>query len=271
MKKCKFVFDLDATVLQVIEVNVEKTLELLNRKFGNEFVERHSINASGYLHMVFPGFYELFKWLKDNGHEIIFYSSGIKERNEEAVKKIMEKSIGKYDNERVFSREDLFNAEYMRNTDEDKDEVKKVIGIYYGNKKKKLEGKVVGSKELPYTILIDDDISYSYGGEEKNFLIVAWSSYYYNGDIYREMEQYFSFNKSFYIAGLIDATLKEMINNNKPLVDCLFQLQVLNTGQDFNKNFYFPLRQNREYYEKGLEILKQINLNLTLYFDNELE
>ena len=85
------------------------------------------------------------------------------------------------------------------------------------------------------------------------------------------MEQYFSFNKSFYIAGLIDATLKEMINNNKPLVYCLFQLQVLNTGQDFNKNFYFPLRQNREYYEKGLEILKQINLNLTLYFDNELE
>ena len=72
VKKCKFVFDLDATVLQVIEVNVEKTLELLNRKFGNEFVERHSINASGYLHMVFPGFYELFKWLKDNGHEIIF-------------------------------------------------------------------------------------------------------------------------------------------------------------------------------------------------------
>lgn len=38
VKKCKFVFDLDATVLQVIEVNVEKTLELLNRKFGNEFV-----------------------------------------------------------------------------------------------------------------------------------------------------------------------------------------------------------------------------------------
>ena len=43
VKKCKFVFDLDATVLQVIEVNVEKTLELLNRKFGNEFVIENSL------------------------------------------------------------------------------------------------------------------------------------------------------------------------------------------------------------------------------------
>ncbi|BDU51198.1 hypothetical protein [Haliovirga abyssi] len=274
MKKINFVFDLDNVVVSVLDYEAERKYNEYIELLGEEFVKRHTIKALGYIHMVFPGFYALFKWLKENNHNIIFFSSGIKDRNVEAVEELMKKTFPKNYEEilkdvKIFSREDLFNVErYRESGDESKRNIYKVAqNPFFGNKKKKLVDVVVSKDELENTILIEDDKSYSYGPEVKNLLMVKgsyryFSNYSFEKDSRMVEDEFSNFYKSYYICGLLNATLNYMKEKNILLLDSLWKLQVEDTNEEFGKDFFYPMRNQKKYYMKGYEILKRM--------DNEL-
>ncbi|MBM7557067.1 hypothetical protein [Halanaerobacter jeridensis] len=266
MEQLHFIFDLDGTVFQVLDgINKEQDLKRFNKIFGNRFIERYSVFACDYRHLVFPGFYSLFRWILNRGDKLYFFSNGIKERNQEAVKKLMKKTFGKnykakLEEVEIYSREDHLDTYKSQVKNEN------VQGPFHGNRKKLLSDNIVDKEKIPYTVLIDNDRSYLHQGEEKNFLNVLHSAVGYYQQRFKK-DLFYHFHKSYYICGLINSAIKLMKRENLTLADSLWQLQVKDTGEEFNRNFYYPLRRNPKYYLKGYKILKRLNPNLEFYCD----
>lgn len=166
MERNNFVFDLDDTVAKALRFGAEKKLKAYEETLGESFVNNHMVNIMGYPHMVFPGFYEVFRWIIQRVDNLYFFSNALKERNEKLVKFLIEKSIMNIDKDlfdkiKIFSREDCIDIERM--TIEEQNNFIPYIKIngtlqkVYGQKKKKLEGVLVAKKELKNTLLFDDD------------------------------------------------------------------------------------------------------------------
>lgn len=263
MERNNFVFDLDDTVAKALRFGAEKKLKAYEETLGESFLKNHMVNIMGYPHMVFPGFYDVFRWIIQRGNNLYFFSNALKERNEKLVKFLIEKSIVNIDKDlfdkiKIYSREDCINLERM--TIEEQNNFIPYIKIngalrkVYGQKKKKLEGVLVAKKELKNTLLFDDDWSYMVQGEEDNFIkIKSDMNYFINKSNYTKLE-YESFHKAYYIIGLIQRAVLMVENEEISLTEACHQLKDLNGHIDY-----------------GFKIIKEMNSDLKIYFDYEKE
>lgn len=259
MEKNNFVFDLDDTVAVAISYAAEEKIKKYNEFLGEEFVNNHMIEILNYPHMIFPGFYEIFNWIINRGDNLLFFSTGTKERNEKLVEFLIEKSIDEkveevLKNIKIFSRKDCIKISRLP-IEEQNEFIPKIIEHgekrkVYGQKKKKLEGTVVSKDELEDTILFDDDISYMVLGEEENFIKVNSSISYLNHRHTFTKDDYESFHKAYYIMGLMYRAVKMKEEKNISLV------KASNKLKNLDDNF-----------EIGFKILKERNSKFKKYFD----
>lgn len=259
MKKNNFIFDLDDTVVKAIKFDAEKKLKEYEETLGKSFTDNYMVNIMGYPHMIFPGFYEVFRWIIERGDNLYFFSNALEERNEKLVKFLIEKSMMNIENDvfnriKIFSRKDCINLGIMT-IDEMQDlvpyiQINGTMQKVYGQKKKKLEGLLVTKKELKNTLLFDDDYSYMVKGEEDNFIkINSDMNYFINKSNYSKLE-YESFHKAYYIIGLIQRAVMMEDKEEISLTEACHQLKDLN-----------------DHIEYGFKILKEMNNDLKIYFD----
>lgn len=253
-------------VVEAITYNEEEVIEKIDKDLGEDFRRNHSIVAYNYTHMVFPGFYALFRWIYGRGDSIYFFSSGIEERNIELVNKLMKKSFADeaekvIPNIKVFSRHHCIDTRHMSEEEGKKYQPDRL----YGQRKKKLEGIVVAKEELPYTLLIDDDSSYKVRGEEENLFYVQGTMDYYTGR--RGKEEFRSFHKAYYIRGILEKIihLADKKNINLTKAATMFEME------------FVPYKESRQfdslyeamipYFESGLVFLQALDPELKFYFN----
>jgi len=258
-----FVFDIDGTIAIALDYERERKEKDARKILGDEFIDRHKITAFNYPHLIFPGYYALFKWLHDKGAKLFFFSSGIEERNKELAQKLMTISFGEKASEidyKVFSQQHCIDTTYYYN--------RSLPDIYqsffYGQLKKKLGGIVVPESEVPETLLIDDDNSYMVKGEEYNFVGLKYCHEY--ASYYPKEELYVVFLKAYYLAGLFAKIFEVKNEKNISLIEAAKFVQIDSENAVLSRDFYYHGAYRPEYYEKGLEILKQIDNSLQMYF-----
>lgn len=259
-----FVFDLDGAVAIVADYEKDKIEKNVKEKFGIEYFTKHCLMAYNYPHYIFPGYYALFKWLHSKGDKILFFSSGIEERNVELVDNIMKMSFGDSAVDvgyKTFSRQHCIDTDKMPS-----EEKKKYQSYFFGQRKKKLSGIVVPENELANTLLIDDDNSYMVKGEEYNFVYLRYCYQYLQETRYGidEASQYF--HRAYYLAGLFSKMFDRMEENNVSLIEAAKYVQIEIEGKELNADFYYPSVKRAEYYTKGLEILKHFDSSLEFYY-----
>jgi hypothetical protein len=258
----KLVFDIDDALCYALDFAVEERLKTLRECFDSEFIEHHSIMVSGYRHLVFPGFYSLFRWLDAQGFSFHFFSGGAEERNRDFVNQFIRRAFPSkaealLKDIKVFSRQHRFDLERLY------EKGRPMQGVFHGNTKKKLAGVVVRKDELPNTLLIDDDRSYIIAGEETNFVAVpSECNRYYDS---RPYQNRFSFHKAYYLCGLLNRILELNRTANKTLSEAAWHLQVELSGQKFNMEFRYPIREQVSYFEEGLAILQQDDAALKFF------
>ncbi|MBI4645027.1 MAG: hypothetical protein HY738_00140 [Bacteroidia bacterium] len=260
-----FVFDIDGAVAIVADYEKEKVEKDVKKKLGIKYFKKHCLVGYGYPHYIFPGYYALFKWLHSKGGKIIFFSSGIEERNIDIVDKIMKMSFGDSVSEveyKVFSRHHCIDTNLL--TDRG---AEKYQSHFYGQRKKKLAGIVVPEEELPHTLLIDDDNSYMVKGEEYNFVYLRYCYQYLQEGRYRESESFTIFHRAYYLAGLFSKIFNIREEKNISLVEAAKYVQIDFEGKELSRDFYYPGTERIEYYINGLDILNQIDPALKFYYD----
>lgn len=260
-----FVFDLDDTVVSSISYDKEAKLSELQEQLGFDFINNFSVEVLGYPHLIFPGYNALFRWLFDNGHNLYFFSNAIKERNEDLVPKFMKKFFPQ-DYQNILNRVKIFSRGDCIDTTKiwDQEEKNKYQSYHYGQCKKKLEGIVVEEKELPNTLLIEDDYSYMTCGEEYNLVMVSSGIGFY--PYHKDSEAFQEFHKAYYLCGLFQTMFECISKENFTLVEAAKYVQIDLEGKELNRDFYYPSRGKMDYYKKGLQILKTIDTNLDFYF-----
>ncbi len=257
-----FVFDLDGAIVIALDYYIEATEADLKAKFDDDFINRHSVMALDFKHLVYPGYYALFQWLHNKGAKLFFFSSGIKERNTELVDNLMQKAFGenaKNVDYKVFSRNDCVDTYILE--EEDK---KKYQSYFFGNYKKKLADIIVPKEELQNTLLIDDDTSYMVKNEEYNFVHVRPTSHYLPYSMGRD--EYCHFHPAYYLAGLFSEIFKIQSEKKITLVEAAKYLQIDSRGLVLSRDFRYDF-QNVELHKKGLEILREIDASLKFYFE----
>ena len=207
--------------------------------------------------------------IKDN--DLIFFSSGAKERNEDIIPKMLERVLERdpteymRNNVKIFSREHTIDTTEMSYAEKEKFQPKGM----WGQKKKDLT-VAVGSEKLKYTLLIDDDETYIIPGQEKNLLRIDGKSAVYN--LYNcikisqdqkillenipQYESFRTFNKLFYAAGVLRDVCDTYSKVDRDLVDIMwdnhgFKVEPKDSGYELVKRF--------ELYQSGLELLGEIN------------
>ncbi len=262
------VFDIDGAITVSSSYDKEQVEKEVKKNMGEEFFEKYCITAYNYPHYIFPGYYALFQWLHSVGAKIFFFSSGIEERNIDFAQKVTKRAFGDMEigiESRVFSRQHCIDTHSL--PDEDKE---KYQSIFYGQRKKKLSGIVVPAEEVPYTLLLDDDCTYMVKGEECNFIGLTYTyQYLRSSSDFSTMEEYSIFYKAYYVAGFLSAAFEMSEQKNMTLCEAAKYLQTEAEGKEFNKHFSFPSIQRKEYYIKGLEILRKFDD--TLNFSKPIE
>ncbi|MGM0418666.1 MAG: hypothetical protein ACQEQS_08090 [Thermodesulfobacteriota bacterium] len=270
-----FVFDLDSTVVEPISsYEEEKLFEDIDKILGEEFRKNMSIKILGYTHMVYPGFYALFKWIHDRGDRFFFFSTGTKERNAELVPELMKRAFPE-NHEKILSEVKIFSSEKCIDTRYEKDGKKYQPHSFYGQLKKKLEKIIVSSEELKNTLLIDDDPSYMTNGEEKNFVCTpSLSSYFSLSAPFYDL--YFtSFHKSFYIRGILEKILKTAEENKLSLSEASWSLIDDELKPEFflkkemrksDRPKYLHKSNDPLIYDNGLKLLKSYDPDLDYLF-----
>jgi len=160
------VFDIDGVIASAPERggHEKEVCAYVEGRFGKNFLADHSIEAAGYIHLVYPGIPEFIRWLVRRNVRIHFCSTGVKRRNDELVLKVMNAALKDESDEtrarvlkgmRVFSREDLVRQQACN-------KAHGLVGatVYGGEYHKILCPYIVNYDNLPNTLLIDDDVSY---------------------------------------------------------------------------------------------------------------
>lgn len=227
-------------------------------------------------HIIHPGVIELIQLLdKMPNMRMSFFSGGAKERNQILVEKLLCLALGQkrynsiQNKIKICSRTDLEVS--ISTLDKSQHES---YGIDHGNNKKNLK-KILGENDdLDWTVLIEDDLTYTYYGQEKNILKIpsAWDIHFsqmYQGLTETQKFSWETFsrvNHIFYACGIICSALEiTKQEQNKSLSDILFQMQF---KENMDERSYSKMIFNRElcnninYYEIGLKKLKEINPNL---------
>lgn len=230
------------------------------------------IESCGYYFYLYNGWKELIKYVMElSDNDLIFFSSGAKERNEDIIPKMLERVLERdpteymRNNVKIFSREHTIDTTEMSYAEKEKFQPKGM----WGQKKKDLT-VAVGSEKLKYTLLIDDDETYIIPGQEKNLLRIDGKSAVYN--LYNcikisqdqkillenipQYESFRTFNKLFYAAGVLRDVCDTYSKVDRDLVDIMwedhgFKVEPKHSGYELLKRF--------ELYQSGLELLGEIN------------
>ncbi len=263
MHPVTLVFDLDDTICLHLEQKTWKrdTKEVV-QIYGEEFRNRHMTTALDYPHFIFPGFSALWKWLYAQGHNIVVFSSAVKERNVEFIDRFVELTFGEEAREirpliRIFSREDCFDTRYPVR------DQSKYQPIFFGNRKKVLADVVVPREELPWTLLIDDDRSYMALGEEYNYIRVETGNSLSIVSGNDQDHRYFF--KAFYLAGLLSQIFAKMEESQLTATEAAKYFQITLVKRDFDVHFFYPSLENPEYYKTGEQILQAIDPSLVIH------
>ena len=265
-----FVFDIDGVVAIVLDMKStrDETLDAIKRFYGEAFLERYRIDVIGYPHIVYPGYYALLQWIHSFGGRIMFFSSGVEERNVPLVDEIMRRSFGDRVGEvdyKVFSRQHCVDTDRLEIIDPEAE--KEMQGFFYGRLKKRL-ADIVSADELPDTLLVDDDTSYMVKGEEYNFIGMRYSYYYYTGkNDFRIADEFVRTHNAFYVCGLLTKIFECAEKDDLDLRDAARKVQIEGEGKELSREFYYPSIYRDEYYYKGLEVLKGFDPELKFYID----
>lgn len=228
-------------------------------------------------HLIFPGTFELLRWVHDRGFDIVFFSNAVAERNAKLCPILMERAFGKdgIPPYRILSREDCVNTEYMR------DEKNAAYqGLWRGNYKKKLAGVVVPDADVPDTIMIEDDNSYACRFEERNFVYGVYGGC--AAEFFNEMKfsrcQGLDFHLPFYFCGMLKRITDCAEREHVPLAEASVKVQYAAYGLKFpadgigheevkKSGVRIPDPPNREFkaYVEGLRELRQYNGGLRFW------
>lgn len=257
-----FVFDIDGAMAVAVDYRQEEVEKEVKEKFGLAHFEKYCLTAMDYPHYIFPGYYALFQWLHQQGGRIIFFSSGVEKRNLELAKKMIKRSFGetKIDYQ-VFSRKHCVDTR-EGNREEARE---KYQSYFFGNRKKKLAGIIVPEEEIGNTLLLEDDSSYMTKGEEYNLVKVPYSSNYIPGE-YRKEEAFMYFHKAYYLAGVYQTIFEARAEKNMSLIEGAKWVQMDLEEMELSRDFYYASVFKLAYYEKGLDILKQIDPTLDYFY-----
>ena len=199
------VFDIDSVLATPVYSadSFDRLKERVTDPLTEEEMAPYHLEAAGYTHMVFWGSYALLRALRSRGVQIVFFSSGVRGRNEELIPKIYAQAFPK-DTEAalketiIYSREHCVDAEHLRRFSEDASlEAKGILpsvrarSCYWGCYKKDLRILLLdpnhatgwdllefkpskkASKALENMALLEDDPSYMAGNQEKNMVYLS--------------------------------------------------------------------------------------------------
>lgn len=231
-------------------------------------------------HIIHPGVIEFIQLIdKMPNIKISFFSSAIKERNSTLVEKLLCFALGKARYEAIKNQIKICSEEDLEEGDDILSKTQyENYGICYRENKKNLKRVLAADDELAWTVLIDDDMTYSYYGQEKNILKIpaVWESHFSDAFCHafkysekREELPWKTFcraNHIFYAIGILFSAL-EMVNQekSKTLSEALFKIQFKENTckQDRLKwVFNYELYDNMHYYEYGLKKLREVNSSL---------
>ena len=207
--------------------------------------------------------------LTDN--DLIFFSSGAAERNEDIIPKMLERVLEcdptEYirENVKIFSRHDTIDTNTIAYEERKKYQP---VGMYGQNKKDLTV--VVTSEELKYTLLIDDDPSYIISGQEKNLLKVngrsAANDLYdvIKLSLYQKLspkmthlhDSFYSINKLFYATGVLKDLRDTYSRVDRDLIDIMWDAHGFKYDK---KGECYKMLKRIELYQSGLEVLQGIN------------
>jgi len=265
-----FIFDLDDTVLYALTHDEDRILARVDDVMRAEERQRLTVNGMGYQHLVFPGFYELFRWMLQNGARIGFYSSGVQQRNREVVAAMMQAALEQEAEAAlaqigVFSRDDCLDTTRLPYGESDQYQPDR----HYGQLKKKLADVAVPAAQLPDTLLIDDDRSYMLRGEEDNLFYARSNFSYYPAR--RGFDDFAAFHKAYYVRGALETLLAMMADSDLTLAKAngIYQADLEQLEEVMLRSQRNEIVHRR--IARGLELLKEQNPELKLYFEPETE
>jgi hypothetical protein len=258
------VFDLDELIISTqLGKSLESELQRAKALLGEQCMEQLTLVAMGCTYLVYPGFYEVFRWLHHQRHAIYFFSSGLEKRNMELVSSLMNRSFGNasdmiMENMKIFSRHHCLD---LRNIDDD-DQYHPFS--LFGNYKKVLRNVVVPDEKLPYTLLIEDDPTYMMKGEEENMILLP-SCFAYVPVNQNDKSTFLSLHKSYLLCGILDCIFSNTLTNGITLTKSSVQVHTNSENGKITLEALREIRNNAAYYERGLSILRSFNPALQFF------
>lgn len=279
------VFDLDGTLDTPYfgEVNAESVKEWMDaHETGYTYGQLElplEFCGTRKVHFFLNGAFELLRWVRDKGFEIVFFSNAVKERNDLLLPVLMERAFKgeKPPPYRYYSRTDCLNLQGKST-----EERHRMWGLWEGCGKKPLAGKIVPHEAMPNTLMIDDDRFYAIRGEERNYVVGP----YVCPELYLEyfcgrMKKYFTkhefgFHCPFYYCGILKRALEYAEGEGIPLRDAAYRAQFTDYGKELpeveewikggRKSFWFenPVK-NFDIYHAGLMELRKYNPGLKFW------
>ncbi len=252
-------------------------------------------------HVLTPGCIEFFRFLFE--HEYIrpaFFSSGIRARNLDLAKKVVQTAIdaggdptwmNRYD---VYSREDCFDTEGLSHHMDREIGIKFQPEHFFGNYKKDLRMIYFGrqkyhelyrhtlkdpsvllpdhetdEKLLENLVLVEEDPSYLFPGQEKNMLLCPTYHHPYPYTINHRgedtpydpddwMDKFKSSNTIFYAAGVLSHTFERHFSDGLPIPEILWQEQGYLWVDRNRYREHYPIH----FFTKGRDTLRKYNPEL---------
>ncbi len=257
------VLDIDQVLANPFpKLNLQTVLE--ENPYLKDFADKNLLINAIFPHMIHPGVIEFIQWIfKIPNVKVSFFSAHMEARNTELVKQLLILALGKdydiiKDNVGVFSKKDIVICK----------EGSKQFNLDYGELKKDLR-KVLNTDNLDNVILIDDDPSYIFSGQERNVMVVpaVYDSPFY--DFNRDAKEFpndmgrhmLSMNRIFCIVEMLKRILDA---KNNCLADNLLSFQY-KSNPDGTYVLNREIFKEHQFYLDGLRELQKINPKLEFY------
>ena len=277
-KPIRVVFDLDCVLVSdICPVDSKiRDFDKIRENIGHESI----IESCGYYFYLYNGWKELIKYVMElSDNQLIFFSSGARERNEDIIPKMLERVLGRdpmeyvRNNVKIFSRHHTIDTSRMPTEESDKYQP---AGMW-GNSKKDLT-VAVSAEELKYTVLIDDDETYIVPGQEKNLLRIDGRTVVDDlrkcvkasrdedialKEVSLDQRSFLPLNKLFYAAGVLRDVCDTYSRVDRDLVDIMwdnhgFKVRLTDDGYEEP----YELLRRFEVYQSGLDVLREIDSNV---------
>jgi len=244
--KMTVVLDIDGTLATPGKKIDSKTIRSSDEKIGKIII------AAEHEHHLYSYAPQSIRYLYNQPDvRVVFFSSGIKERNDEFVEKLSKLAIGSMPvGITILSRNDLIASKKN-----------KIYALGYGEHKKNIMLALKGDCKIENAAIVEDDWSYVDAEQEKNLI--------YSPDprLFSEfcIDEYFvRQNKMLFITGVLDICLLNF-RRGIPVTKTLSLMPNIlpdGMGRPYKPNYDLP--KQRKFYEHGLSCLKTVDPNVIL-------